>query len=67
MILYKCFQENIENLKNASDKGDKNFVSLKIPNLTSPNVIINYNTNLTNSIAIGNSFNRYLSTIVQDI
>ena len=67
MILHKCFQENIENLKNASDKGNKSFVSLKSPNLTSPNVIINYNANLTNSIAIANAFNRYLSTIVQDI
>ena len=43
MILHKCFQENIENLKNASDKGNKNFVSLKSPNPTSPKVIINNN------------------------
>ena len=67
MILYKCFQENIENLENASDKGNKKFVSLKSPNPTSPKVIINNNANLTNSIVIANAFNRYLSTIVRDI
>lgn len=64
-VLKNFFLDNVKNLKNTY-KGIKD-ISLKCPNCSSPNSVIDNNATLTDPTAIVNAFNRYFSTIALDI
>ena len=62
----KCFNDNLNNLKNTS-KGIKHLISLKTVSHSSPSSIYYNDKTVTSSFEIANAFNNYLSNIALNI